>query len=395
MKMKCLACHEFRLAKRQCRVFCAKLHLLDVGRIMEALELEEGLASVARMAGARRLDSTTATNNSNNNKHEMVVASALAIDAYLDSMLALGPPPPHSHTSVASTVASSSSSSSPHDDVLDDNTNAIAGGTNHLLTFHERAARRFVLKEFQSACTKALKCANCSAFSPKVRHDQYNKIFMMPLAARNKRANFAERVVGVFRLGVNIVVRLAQAMPHLVEILSIVEYHDVLLSPHCLVNSLVCLKPFAYASIHPCSAIGINYRPQPSIIVWHQKIIIATSSQQSASTPNQIHQHTSPISMLWGGIVHIVHIALARRWLLHGRALSLSHPLSLGLWLVVTWPRTSFSKQALVLKRVHSPHDDEYCIDLFVFVTGGGAAAGCGIHGDNGVVTVGDRWSVR
>jgi hypothetical protein len=58
------------------------------------------------------------------------------------------------------------------------------------------------------------------------------------------------RVMSLFRLGVNIVVRLAQAMPHLVEIRSIVEYHYALLSPHCLVNSLVCLKPFAYASIH-------------------------------------------------------------------------------------------------------------------------------------------------
>ncbi len=46
--------------------------------------------------------------------------------------------------------------------------------------------------------------------------------------------------------------------------------------------------------------------------------------------------------------------------------------------------RTSFSDQTLVLKRVHNPHDDEYCIVVFVFVTGGGAAAGCGIHGDNG-----------
>ncbi len=192
MKMKCLACHEFRLAKRQCRVFCTKLHLLDVGRIKEALELEEGLASVARMAGAGRLDTiaTNTANNKNNNKHEMVVASALAIDDYLDSMLALRPPP-HSHTS-ASTVASSSASS--HDALDDDTNNAAAAGTNCSLTFHERAARRIVLKEFQSACTKALKCANCSAFSPKVRHDQYNKIFMMPLAARNKKANLAERV---------------------------------------------------------------------------------------------------------------------------------------------------------------------------------------------------------
>jgi DNA-directed RNA polymerase beta' subunit len=194
MKMKCLACHDFRLAKRQCRVFCTKLHLLDVGRIKEALELEEGLASAARMAGGGRLDNTTTATNSNNSKHEMVMASARAMDDYLDNMLTLGPQqPPHPNTS-ASTVTSSSSSTS---HVLDDDTNhaaAAAGGTNNSLTLHERAARRIVLKEFQSACTKALKCANCSAFSPKVRHDQYNKIFMMPLAARNKKANLAERV---------------------------------------------------------------------------------------------------------------------------------------------------------------------------------------------------------
>ena len=145
--MKCLACHEFRLSKRQCRVFCAKLHLLDVGRIKESLELEDGLASVAREAGAGRLDVPQHSSSKAASRRETILASARVIDDFLDSKLGLGPLP------------SATSLSPPRPTDNDDH-----GGT--VLTLHERAARRQVLKEFQSACTKALKCANCSAFSP-------------------------------------------------------------------------------------------------------------------------------------------------------------------------------------------------------------------------------------
>ena len=99
MRMKCLGCHEFRLARRQCQVYAAKLHLIDVGRAGEALSLDEELSGAARGAseslagerrnGGRRADGTLDAEA----KREAVLASAGAIDAVLSAKLALGPAP--------------------------------------------------------------------------------------------------------------------------------------------------------------------------------------------------------------------------------------------------------------------------------------------------------------
>ena len=58
------------------------------------------------------------------------------------------------------------------------------------LTMHERSVRRKILKEFQGACTKCLKCANCGAFSPKIRHDQFNKMFQVGMPRRNVKVRY-------------------------------------------------------------------------------------------------------------------------------------------------------------------------------------------------------------
>jgi DNA-directed RNA polymerase I subunit RPA1 len=145
-------------------MFCAKLHLIDVGRISEALSLEEEMAAVAQHAGAGRLDAPekkSGTSGAQVARQETIAASGKALDEYLTKKLSLGPP---------------------------------NGTGTHVLTMHERAARRQILKDFQASCTKTPKCANCNAFSPKVRHDQFNKMFMIPLSGRNKKANMGERV---------------------------------------------------------------------------------------------------------------------------------------------------------------------------------------------------------
>ena len=176
LRMKCLCCHDFRLGVRQCRIFCAKLHLVDVGRAMEALQLENEL-------GAARSSSTAIDNDAeeefffiNNDerkdkKREMIIAQARAMDIVLDAKLGLG---------INTTT----------DD--DDGNNITDSGI--ILTSHERSIRRQILKEFQSSCAKTIKCANCSGFSPKIRHDQFNKIFQVPLSIRNKRSNITEGV---------------------------------------------------------------------------------------------------------------------------------------------------------------------------------------------------------
>ena len=175
LRLKCLCCHNFRISERQCRIFCAKLHLIDIGRTFEALQLENEL-------GAARSNSATAATDNNNDadehehgnnerkdkKREMIIAQARAMDIILDSKLGLGN--------------------------NNNNNNNNNDGVDITLTSHERSIRRQILKEFQSACAKTIKCANCSGFSPKIRHDQFNKIFQVPLSIRNKRANITEGV---------------------------------------------------------------------------------------------------------------------------------------------------------------------------------------------------------
>lgn len=160
MKMKCLSCHQFRLSKRDVRVFTAKLHLLDVGRTKEALEFDEEMASAARTVMNKQ------SGGGKSAQQESLVKTARSVDDLIDKNLALGP---------------------------------ISFGTGESpgqqgATTHERGIRRRLLKEFQSACTKQVKCANCAAFSPKVRHDQFNKMFQINLSARNKRSNMGERI---------------------------------------------------------------------------------------------------------------------------------------------------------------------------------------------------------
>jgi len=146
------------LGVRQTRIFVTKLHLIDVGRVNEALELDDLLATVMSGAGCGRL----VEGKVGASKAQIAANGGKAIDEILDKKLALGPPPTSSNN----------------------------GG----LTSHERSARRQTLKAFQSACTKCIKCANCSAFSPKIRHDQFNKMFQIPLSAKGKKSNLGNRV---------------------------------------------------------------------------------------------------------------------------------------------------------------------------------------------------------
>lgn len=155
MKIKCLACHEFRLSRRQCKVFVAKLHLIDIGKINEAIDIDRELAVLVK-AGDDKMEGKISNRQT---RLETISESASKMDRLLDEKL------------------------------------AMVGDDEHIvLTMHERAVRRKVLKDFQSECTKSPKCHNCNAFSPKIRHDQFNKIFQQPLSGKSKKANMSERV---------------------------------------------------------------------------------------------------------------------------------------------------------------------------------------------------------
>ena len=142
---------------------------------MEALQLENELGA-ARSAAAIDDDAEGENNDDErrkDKKREMIIAQARAMDIVLDAKLGLG----------INTTENGND---------DDGNNITAASI--ILTSHERSIRRQILKEFQSSCAKTIKCANCSGFSPKIRHDQFNKIFQVPLSIRNKRSNITEGV---------------------------------------------------------------------------------------------------------------------------------------------------------------------------------------------------------
>lgn len=147
-------------------------------------------------------------------KQEMMSSAAVLIDELLDQKMALRPPDGQSAEEVTHTM-------------------------------HERAVRRKILKEFQQACTKCLKCANCNAFSNKIRHDQFNKMFQVALPARNAKVSdvccFECRVDGCIIL----------ACDRLILFLSTLLYHYLIQSN---IAERIRIRP-ACASIHGGEAI--------------------------------------------------------------------------------------------------------------------------------------------
>jgi DNA-directed RNA polymerase I subunit RPA1 len=164
LKLKCLACHEFRLEKRQLKIYAVKFHLLDCGKLKEALRLDDDLACVIKnsksLASSMEEKSTSSPYNNKKSKREQdVMHVGRSIDEYLESKL--------SDADFQSEV---------------------------ILTSHERNVRRLLVKEFMKECNSCKKCANCNAISPKLRQDSYNKIFQIELSQLSKKLNRAERI---------------------------------------------------------------------------------------------------------------------------------------------------------------------------------------------------------
>jgi DNA-directed RNA polymerase I subunit RPA1 len=153
MKMKCLNCHGFRLSRRNCKVYSLKLALADGGRVQEALGLDDALAAVV---GKESGGVAASGAGSKQMKRQLVSSAGEALDTFLEKKMAS----------------------------LRQSTTPVT------LTMHERSVRRKILKEFQGACTKCLKCANCGAFSPKIRHDQFNKMFQVGMPRRNVKVRY-------------------------------------------------------------------------------------------------------------------------------------------------------------------------------------------------------------
>ncbi len=129
--------------------------MLDCGRIQEALELDDNLLSTVSndVTDGKSVDVKI-------KKKDLIANASKSITSFLDKILALKP----------------------------------IGNKHVTLTSHERAVRRQLVKEFLSTCGACKKCNHCGAHSPRIRHDNYNKVFQSPLSDKMQKMNMAENI---------------------------------------------------------------------------------------------------------------------------------------------------------------------------------------------------------
>ena len=171
LRLKCFNCHEFRLSKRTCRVFECQLHLINCGKVMEALDLHDMLSRVAHRVGTEHGLGGSVTSSSRSGGGGGGSSSA----------------------ATAMRDAAEAAAGDSIDEILSQKL-ATPIPSNVMLTSHERTIRRQIVKDFVAAANGMKKCENCHAVSPKVRQDSSNKVFQVPLEKIYVRSNAAERV---------------------------------------------------------------------------------------------------------------------------------------------------------------------------------------------------------
>lgn len=149
------------------RIFEAKLSLIDGGKCQQALELDDLISTVVRAQAnginVKKDIGGIGNGNGKGNKGDKldIIAAAASIDLLLQE--------------TCCTTLSSTASFNPFQ--------------KQTLTSHERSVRRQTLKEFFAACSSVKNCNNCGAFSPRLRQDNFNKIFQAPLSDKYRKNN--------------------------------------------------------------------------------------------------------------------------------------------------------------------------------------------------------------
>ncbi len=165
LKVKCQACHSLKTSKLQQLMFEAKLNLINRGLVKDAMGLDDRLASLIAQE-----------------KKDAIVRATAGAHGQLNE--------PDSHDNITSFLKSLCDPTIGHDNIT--------------LTSHERSVKRTVIKELmKSNGGSGNKCQNCSAFSPRVRQDASNKIFLAPLSQKMQKSNEQNkvRIVAASRVG--------------------------------------------------------------------------------------------------------------------------------------------------------------------------------------------------
>ena len=163
LKNKCQACHNFKSSLLACKVFIAKVNLIERGLLKDAMGLDEKLKVLRATVIKEAEDVLKGSGDSSSlsyNEDGTLISSDLPLHQFLEVM---------GSTKVG------------HDGIT--------------LNSHERTVKREIVKAFFLANGgTGNKCQNCNAFSPRVRHDASNKVFQSPLSLKNGNANKREKV---------------------------------------------------------------------------------------------------------------------------------------------------------------------------------------------------------
>ena len=162
------------------RIFECKIGLIDVGKCQQALELDDLISTVVKSIGSGNGNGIKVKKDIKADKVD-IQAAANSIDALLQEV----------HLNTSNTTANTSNNTNTN---ANTSNNAFQPFQKQILTSHERAVRRQTLKDFFSACAGVKNCNNCGAFSPRLRQDNFNKIFQAPLSDKYRKNNMGQNV---------------------------------------------------------------------------------------------------------------------------------------------------------------------------------------------------------
>ena len=182
LRIKCLNCHSFRLQARLVKIFTAKLILIDTARSQQALQLDDLISTLVKKNAINGHGNGNGNGNGNKGKEKVgkldISSAASSIDGLLKEIIG---------TSDTTTTINNISNSN-------NNSNKSQLKPQIQLTSHERSVRRLLIKEFFATCGACKNCNNCGAFSPRLRQDNYNKIFQAPLSDAYKKNNMGQHI---------------------------------------------------------------------------------------------------------------------------------------------------------------------------------------------------------
>lgn len=156
LRLKCFNCHKLRLSARALNLYQTKFRLLRIGDYEQCLQVDKEIAMRTGQVNGKE----GASESKAIVKHE----KGLAIDAYLKQVNAELDARPQTTRSNPPSV-------------------------------FEDEYHRELIKDLSTDIKKTKGgCLHCSAYSPRVRQDQSNKIFQAELSRKSKRMNAAEGI---------------------------------------------------------------------------------------------------------------------------------------------------------------------------------------------------------